>query len=439
LRSKHPTCFSGPMQDPLPVRMAPRTLDEFVGQDHLMGPGRLLRKNLEKDRIRSLILYGPPGTGKTAFGQLAALQTSAAFERLNAVTSGVADLRAVTKRAQTRKVRGQRTILFLDEIHRYNRTQQDALLPEVESGLLILIGATTQNPFVTLQRALLSRSLVVEFHPLSAKDLGQVLDNCLRDQERGLPLEVALDPEARQSLISMADGDGRRLLSLLESASDLAAGKASPSDTVSISASHIVEAAQRPLIPHDRQGDEHYNVISAFIKSVRGSHPDAALYWLARLLEGGEDPRFIARRLMILASEDIGNADPRGLQVAVAAAQALDLVGLPEAALNLAQAAVYLALAPKSNASAMGIWQAQADVRSGNIRPVPRALRDSHFSGHEKLGHGKDYRYDHEAPQHFSGQDFGVPRGTYLKLSDMGYEKKLKDWMESLLKGQGKT
>lgn len=422
-------CFSGGMQDPLAVRMAPRTLDEFVGQDHLMGPGRLLRKSLENDRIRSLILYGPPGTGKTAFGHLVAKKTSAAFERLNAVTSGVADLRSAVKKAQSRKAKGQKTILFLDEIHRYNKTQQDALLPEVESGLLTLIGATTQNPFVSLQRALLSRSMVVEFHPLSDPDLDKLVEYGLEDKQRGFGGRISLEPTARKALVQGAEGDARRLFSILEGAADLAGD----GENILVTKSHIVESAQRPLVPHDRQGDEHYNVISAFIKSIRGSHPDAALYWLARMLEGGEDPRFIARRLMILASEDIGNADPRGLQVAVASAQALDLVGMPEAALNLAQSTVYLALAPKSNATAQGIWKALAEVREGKIRPVPRSLRDSHFSGHEKLGHGKTYVYDHDAPQHFADQDFGVPRGTYLTLSNMGYEKKLKDWMDVLL------
>jgi putative ATPase len=383
---------------PLAERLRPRTLDEVAGQEHLVGPGAPLRRAIEEDRLGSVILYGPPGTGKTTVARLIASLTGAAFEELSAVNSGKADVQAVVARARDRLGgNGQRTILFLDEIHRFNRAQQDALLPVVESGLVTLVGATTENPYHDVVGALLSRCRLHEFRPLDPGALERVLERAA--QALGQPLP---DPAARAGLLDAAGGDARSLLVALEVARDHAWSRGAEA----IEQRDVEEAVERRPVLYDKTGDRHYDTISAFIKSVRGSDPDAALYYLASMLEGGEDLMFICRRLIILASEDIGNADPRALSLAVACQQAVHMIGMPEARIVLGQTTAYLAVAPKSNASYTAIAAATESVRAhGNARP-PGALRDSHYKGAEALGAGKGYRYPHDDPTGFVPQRY---------------------------------
>jgi len=376
---------------PLPQRLRPRTLAELVGQTHVLGEGSALRRAIEADRLRSLILYGPPGVGKTTLARIVAAETGAAFEELSAVSARVDDVRAVMQRARDRLGgNAQRTILFLDEIHRFNKAQQDALLPAVEDGLLTLIGATTENPYFEVNSALLSRCQVVELEALSEEELAEVVRRGAAAIEADVPDEIV-------SLIARrAGGDARTALSTIELAWETAQAEGVP-----LEERHVDDAVRKRPLRYDKGADQHYDFVSAFIKSMRGSDPDAAVYYLAAMLEGGEDPRFIARRMVIFASEDVGNADPRGLQVAVAAAHALEHVGLPEAQLNLSQAAIYLSNAPKSKASANAIWTARADVReAGNLRP-PAMLRDAHYAAAKKLGHGKGYIDPHTDPRGF--------------------------------------
>jgi putative ATPase len=379
---------------PLALRMRPSTLEEFVGQEHVLGEGSALRLAIAEDRVASMILYGPPGSGKTTLARIVAHTTGAEFEELSAVSATVGEVREVLARARERLgSTGQRTILFLDEIHRFNKAQQDALLPAVEEGLVTLIGATTENPYFEVNSALLSRCQIYELEPLSDEELAVVV-------RRGAgELGVELADELVGLVAARAGGDARNALNILELASQTAAAEGQ-----SLSHAHVEDAARKRPLVYDKGGDAHYDFISAFIKSMRGSDPDAAVYYLAAMLEGGEDPRFIARRMIVLASEDIGNADPRALLVAVAAAHAVEHVGLPEARLNLSQAAIYLARAPKSNASYVALKEATADVRErGHIRP-PDALRDAHYYGAKKLGRGQGYIYPHSDPAGFEAE-----------------------------------
>ena len=399
---------------PLPQRVRPRSLDELIGQRHVLGDGSALRRAIENDRLPSMILYGPPGVGKTTLARIVAETTGAVFEEMSAVSARVDDVRGVLQRARDRLGgSGQRTILFLDEIHRFNKAQQDALLPAVESGLLTLIGATTENPYFEVNSALLSRCAVYELEPLSDEDVRAVVAR----GAAALGTEVAA--EVTEAIVRRAGGDARSALGTLELAWETA-----QAEGVALEERHVADASRKRPLRYDRASDQHYDFASALIKSMRGSDADAAVYYLAAMLEGGEDARFIARRLVILASEDIGNADPQALLVAVAAAHAVEHVGLPEAQLNLAQAVVYLARAPKSNASAIAIWEARRDVRErGNLRPPPM-LRDAHYRGARDRGHGEGYVYPHDDPRGFE-LDY-LPeelRGrTYYRPSGQGEE-----------------
>jgi putative ATPase len=414
---------------PLAARMRPRTLVEFVGQEHFLGEGKLLRRLLKADRLGSLIFYGPPGTGKTTLARLLATETKSMFRQLSAVTSGVKELRDVLTESRDRlETSGRKTLLFVDEIHRFNKAQQDVLLPDVEDGIVVLVGATTENPFFTINSALVSRSRVFQFQPLSNDEIKTLLRRALTDPSRGLGrYQVEMDEEALDFLAEVSDGDGRRALSAME------VGVLSATQTpIHFTRQLAEESVQRKAVQYDRDGDQHYDTISALIKSIRGSDPDASLYWLARMLEGGEDVRFLARRLVILASEDVGNADPTALSLAVATAQACELVGLPECQFNLAQAVIYLACAPKSNAATVGIGEARQDVREGRLLPVPVHLRDSHYAGSKRLGHGQDYQYAHDHPGGIAAQDYlGVQR-EYYRPTDRGFERELAQRLEAI-------
>src|SRR5271165_5543089 len=377
---------------PLAVRMRPRTLDEVIGQRHLTGPGTPFRKLIDNDAPMSLLLWGPPGTGKTTLAYVVSQVTRRRFVELSAVSAGVKDVRAAVDAARrTLGMNGAQTVLFVDEVHRFSKTQQDALLPAVENRWVSFIGATTENPFFSVVSPLLSRSLLLTLQPLSDDDVREVISRALADP-RGLGGAVALDDEAADHLVRLAGGDARRALTYLEAAAlGLPAGGR-------IDVQALERAVDRAAVRYDRDGDQHYDVISAFIKSMRGSDVDAALHYLARMIAAGEDPRFIARRLIVHASEDVGMADPTALQTAVAAAQAVEFVGLPEARLNLAQAVIHIALAPKSNAVAKAIWDAAADIQQGLAGPVPKHLRDASYPGAARLGHGKGYQYAHDDP-----------------------------------------
>lgn len=480
---------------PLAVRMRPRTLDEFVGQAHFLAPGKLLRRLLDADRLTSAIFYGPPGTGKTTLAQIIANRTKAAFEDANAAAIGVKEVREVITRARERLAdNGQRTVLFLDEIHRFNRAQQDVLLGDVEDGIIILIGATTENPFFAVNAPLVSRSQIFQFEPLGEADIVALMRRALADKERGLGgFGATIADEAVAFLAKTSDGDARRALTAIEVAvlsqmqenaetpkrreaetkkqngnavnqSEAQAresrgrgGSAHPvrqsaipnpqpaldrsRDRSTCQGSPIVitleiaqDSIQRKAIVYDGTGDEHYDAISAFIKSMRGGDPDAAVYWLARMLEAGEDPRFVARRVAICAAEDVGNADPMALVLANAAVQVTVFVGLPECQLPLAQAAIYVACAPKSNASAMAIWTAASDVKEGRTIPVPKHLRDTHYKGSKRLSHGEGYKYAHDFADGVVAQDYlGVDK-TYYHPTDRGHEKVMAEYLEKFKK-----
>jgi putative ATPase len=404
---------------PLATRMRPRSFEEFVGQTHLVGPGTALSELIQGGHLPSVVLWGPAGSGKTTLAHLLADAVGAEVVQLSAVSSGVADARKVMERAKGGMLR---TVLFVDEVHRWSKAQQDVLLPAVEDGIITLIGATTENPYFSLVSPLLSRCILLRLEPLASEDVRQLLDRALADPERGLgEHEVKVSEEALDHLVEVAGGDARVALTGLE-ASVLAAVAAGRSD---VDLTLAAEAVQQKAVVYDRQGDAHYDVISAFIKSIRGSDPDAALFWLARMVEAGEDPRYIARRMVVHASEDIGMADPRALLIATAAAHAVEYVGLPEAAINLAHATIYLARAPKSNSVITALGGAQRDAASSE--PVPLHLRDTHFPAARKLGHGKGYKYPHDYPGHLVDQDYRPARfegRRYYEPSGEGEEAK---------------
>jgi putative ATPase len=414
---------------PLAARMRPRKLSEFVGQQHFLGEGKLLNRLLKARRLGSVLLYGPPGTGKTTLAQLLATETDSRFRQISAVASGVKELREVLEEARDEVAAGgRRTLLFVDEIHRFNKAQQDVLLPDVEEGIVTLVGATTANPFFAVVSALVSRSQVFQFQPLSVTDILSLLRRALSDTEKGLgKIAVQADEDALTFLAEVCDGDARRALNALE-----IAVLSADERPVRLTRQLAEESVQRKAIEYDATGDAHYDVASALIKSIRGSDPDAGLYWLARMLEAGEDVRFLCRRLVILASEDVGNADPQALPLAVAAMQACEFVGLPECQLTLAQAVTYLACAPKSNASTIAIGEAIEDVRGGRLVPVPVQLRDAHYFGAKQLGHGIGYEYAHNAEGGVAAQDYlGIER-EYYRPVPRGFEAELASRLESI-------
>ncbi len=434
---------------PLAARMRPRTLDEYVGQEHFLGEGKLLRRMLAADRLSSLIFYGPPGCGKTALVHVIANRTESLFRPLNAVSASIKDVREVLAEARKNlEYEGRRTILFLDEIHRFNRAQQDVLLPDIEDGIAILIGATTQNPFFAINTPLLSRSQIFQFEPLSREQIAAVLKRALADQERGLgDTPVTLADDALAFLCEVCDGDARRALSALEigvrsvlspSLADASSPHPQPLSRktgeggIHFDLALAQDSIQKKVLDFDPTGDTHYDLASAFIKSLRGSDPHAGIYWLARQIESGEDPRFIARRLVIFASEDIGNADPQALLVANAAWEAVERIGLPECRLNLSQAVCYLATAPKSNAATTAIFAAIKDVKGGRTLEVPKHLRDKHYSGAKTFGHGEGYKYSQDFEGGWVDQEYIPSDAKYYEPSDRGFEATIRERMAEI-------
>lgn len=415
---------------PLAARMRPATLDEVVGQTHILGPGKLLRRAIEADRIASVLFYGPPGVGKTSLAQVIALSTRSKFERLSGVESSVADIRRVVAAAANRKeTSGQRTILFVDEIHRFNKAQQDVLLPDVESGVIRLIGATTHNPFFYVNSPLVSRSQIFQLEPIPPDALCILMRRALADPERGLgKYQTVADDAALMHLAVTADGDARKCLNALE-----VGVLTTPPDAegvIHLTLAVAEESIQRKAVVYDAEGDQHYDTISAFIKSMRGSDPDATVYWLAKMLYAGEDIRFIARRIVICASEDVGMADPQALVLAVAAQQAVEFLGMPEARIPLSHAAIYVATAPKSNKAYLAIDAALADVKEGVTLPVPLHLRDSHYKGSKKLGHGEGYQYAHDYEGGYVPQAY-LPEGkVYYQPTENGHERRVKERLD---------
>ena len=435
---------------PLAARMRPRTLDEFVGQEQVVGPGHVLRRAIESDNVPSMILWGPPGSGKTTLAEIIARMTDAHFASLSAVSAGVSDLRKVVAQAQNRRAIGKRTVLFIDEIHRFNKAQQDAILPYVENGTVTFIGATTENPSFEVISALLSRSRVFTLKALTDEDIGRIVDRALADCERGLgAMKVRLDPDARQALVALSNGDARSALGTLEFA--VTAAPVKEDGTRVIIAPLVADAMQRRAVSYDKSGDLHYDIISAFIKSLRGSDPDAAVYWLARMIDGGEDPLFIARRLVILASEDIGLADSRAISVALAAQQAVHFVGMPEGFYPLAHATLYLATAPKSNSVGRAYGAAMRDVEGTRNEPVPLHLRNAPTGLMKQLGYGRDYEYAHESNEYKSGRGDLPPARRlqaylpenlqgrrYFEPGVQGEEQRLLDWVRERHEGEEK-
>ncbi|MGV3774338.1 MAG: replication-associated recombination protein A [Verrucomicrobiales bacterium] len=418
------------------ARMRPQTLDEYIGQEHILARGQLLRPAIEADRIQSLIFYGPPGTGKTSLAQIIANQTKSKFERLSGVESNVSDMRRALSGATNRLHNtGQTTILFVDEIHRFNKSQQDVLLPDVESGVIRLIGATTHNPFFFVNSPLVSRSQIFELRPLSEEALLGLLQRALADVDRGLGfMKISASEEALKHLARLSDGDARKALNSLEIAA--LTTPASPNGLVEIDLAAAEQSIQKKAVVYDGDGDAHYDTISAFIKSMRGSDPDAALYWLAKMIHAGEDPRFISRRMIICAAEDVGLADPMALVLAMAAHHAAEYVGWPEARIPLAEAAIYIATANKSNSAYLAIDAALEDVRAGRTLPVPEHLRDASYKGAKRLGHGEGYQYAHDHEGHFVPQDYLGAAKTYYQPGSEGSERKIQErlakWREMM-------
>ena len=419
-----------PKELPLSVRMRPRNLEEFVGQKHIVGEGKLLRRAIEADRVASLILYGPAGTGKTTIAYIVANKTQAHFERINAVSSGVEELRRVIEKARFRKKNtGDRTIIFIDEIHRFNKAQQDVLMPDLEEGSFILIGATVHNPFFYLTSPLLSRSLVFELKLLKKDDVKTILRRSLEDKMLGLgKYKIKCDDKALEFLAATCEGDARRALNALEIGVETT--KSNKSGIIHFDLDIAQDSIQKKAVRYDRDEDEHHDTISAFIKSMRGSDPDAALYWMAKMLNAGEDPRFIARRICICAAEDVGNADPMALVLAQSAFTVADFVGMPEARIPLAQAAIYVACAPKSNACYLGIDKAMKEIEQERIQEVPDHLKSASYKGAERLGRGKGYKYAHDYPGHFVQQKYTRTKKSFYIPQDIGYEKKIKERLD---------
>ncbi|OGW35909.1 MAG: AAA family ATPase [Nitrospirae bacterium GWD2_57_9] len=423
---------SGPSEAPLAWRMRPRDLSDFVGQTHVLGQGKLLRRAIEADRFMSLILYGPPGSGKTALAHLIAERSRAHFVPLNAVTAGVADIRKASQEAVREQGSGKRTILFIDEIHRFTRVQQDALLPDVERGVITLIGASTSNPFFAIIPALSSRSQIFEFKPLTDEDIKSLLLRALEDKDRGLgKLAIRPAPEALDFIVARCNGDARRALNALELG--VLSTPPGPDGFIPYDLATAEESIQKKALVYDE--DEHYDTISAFIKSMRGSDPDAAVYWMAKMIYAGEDPLFIARRILIAASEDVGNADPRAMMVATAAYQAVERIGMPEGSLSLAQAALYVASAPKSNASCLAIKAAMRDIEERGVMAVPDHLKDAHYKGAARMGRGKGYKYPHDYPGHYTAQAYLPQKREYYRPTEQGEEKRIKERLAGLKKG----
>lgn len=415
---------------PLAARMRPESLEEILGQQHILGPGKLLRRAIEADRLDSLILYGPPGCGKTSLAEVIARCTRRHFSRASGILGTVAELRKLLEAARERRLRaGEETVLFIDEIHRFNKSQQDTLLPYVEEGDVILIGATTHNPFFFINSPLVSRSRVFQLEAVPESEIVALLRRALHDPRGLADLSAEVEDSAVLHLARVCEGDARKALNALEIA--VLTTPPGPEGRICVRREEAEESIQKKAVRYDKDEDEHYDTISAFIKSVRGSDPDAAIYWLAKMVEAGEDPRFIARRLIILASEDIGNADPRALTLAVDGLRAVETIGMPEGQLTLSQVTLYLATAPKSNSATTAIFDALKDVRSGNVLPVPKHLRDAHYSGAKTLGH-QGYQYAHDCPHHFADQAYVPVYRQYYKPSDQGYEitidKRLAFW-----------
>ncbi len=425
----------GTQDAPLAARMRPTTLEEFVGQEQIVGKDKLLYRAIKGDRLGSLIFYGPPGTGKTTLAKIIANTTKSEFVQINATTASIKDIKDTVTAAKERLgMFGKKTILFIDEIHRFNKTQQDTLLPHVEDGTLVLIGATTENPYFEVNRALVSRSVIFSLEPLRQKDIASLLRRALADEEKGLgSYHAKMDEDALDFLSNTANGDARAALNALE----LAVLTTDPDDDgmIHITLSVAEDCIQRRALQYDKGGDNHYDTISAFIKSMRGSDPDAALYYLAKMIYAGEDPKFIARRVVICAAEDVGNADPHALQVAVSAMQAVNFIGMPEGRIPLAQAVTYVSCAPKSNAAYLGIDKALADVRNVQIKGVPPHLRDGHYSGSHDLGNAIGYKYAHDYPNHYVEQQYLPDElvGTvYYDMSNNGVERRMKEHMKRL-------
>lgn len=426
-------------ESPLASRMRPRTLDEVVGQRHLIGKDKLLYRAIKADKLGSVIFYGPPGTGKTTLAKVIANTTSADFRQINATVAGKKDMEEVVKAAKdSLGMYGKKTILFVDEIHRFNKSQQDYLLPFVEDGTLILIGATTENPYFEVNGALLSRSQIFELKSLEREDVKELICRAISDNERGLGgYEAVMDEEAAEFLADVAGGDARAALNAVE-LGVLTTERDTTDGRIHITLEVAQECIQKRAVRYDKDGDNHYDTISAFIKSMRGSDPDAAVYYLARMLYAGEDIKFIARRIMICASEDVGNADPQALTVAVSAAQAVERVGMPEAQIILSQAVTYVATAPKSNAAVCAISEAMDAVKNQQNMPVPAHLQDAHYKGSADLGRGTGYRYAHDYPNHYVKQQYlpdGMEGQTFYHPADTGYEKKIREHMEFLTSG----